>query len=615
MTRRSGLLALILLAPFALIVVGIQASLAIGAVGVAQLGWAGVTRSGDDLQRGAGTLETAATLLDRTWSSPAARLLDYNPLALGSADDLRATAHALAEAAEGLEPLASIGGTALGFDGQPRLVSGTTIDTTRLVVLQEPVDQLQDALDATQSALAEVPGSGPLGRPLGAVARSIEGALADLGIMSKALGAALPGLPEALGATAPKRYLICALNDAEVFASGGAPLSAVMVEADKGTISAPISGQLESKLSPNNPSIRWDYEGGMPWYRESKKYPFVNSDFHPDFRTAAIDIRRAWAALGYPEVDGVITVNVSALARILAWTGPIDADGYGRVSADSLIQTVLVDAYRQFNSTEGVLERHARNDALVTSLAAHMTDPRNVVAAARGVLDAVPPRHIQASFTSRQLQEAVEVVGATGALSENPGDLVGVYSQSGPNKLSVFQERSITQDVQLTTSGGAHVHRTITFTNAVPEGLAGDPTLWRGYLALRARMRVAYRLPLAATDTAISTGESVSLVRAGRTGPFPDASGGAVLWQGHETEPGGATTVTMEYHLPAGTFPPNSYEVSCDPQPLAIPTSIVIRVQPAPGHNLTTPDGWVRAGGAIEWAGTLDQPLHLEVGR
>lgn len=614
MTRRSGLLALLLLAPFALVAVGIQISMATGAVGVAQVAWAGATRSGEDLQRGAQTLRTAAELLDRTLSSPVARLLEHNPLALGSADDLRATGHALSVASEGLQPLASIGATALGFDGQPKLLSGSAIDTTRLDELQEPVGELDQVLADTQTALAKVPGSGPLGRPIGAVAHSLEGSVADLGTLTKAFDVALPALPEALGATAPKRYLICALNDAEVFASGGAPLSAVMIEADRGRISAPISGQLESKLSPNNPSIRWDYAGGRPWYREAKKYPFVNSDFHPDFRTAAADIRRAWAALGYPEVDGVITVDVSALVEILAWTGPVDTPGYGQVSADSLIQKVLVDAYRQFNSDQGVLERHARNDGLVTALAAHVSDPLNVVAAARGVLDAIPPRHIQASFDSRQLQGAVKVVGATGALSAGSGDLVGVYSQSGPNKLSVFQVRTITQDVQLTKGGGARIRRTITFRNAVPEGLAGNPSLWRGYLALRARMRVAYRLPLTATDPAISTGDSVALTRADRTGPFPDDRGGAVLWQGHETAPGQTTTVTMDYRLPAGTFRPNSYEVSCDPQPLATPTALVVRVQPAGGQSIEAPAGWVRSGGVVEWSGTLDQPIHLEVG-
>ena len=85
------------------------------------------------------------------------------------------------------------------------------------------------------------------------------------------------------------------------------PLAAFVVEADKGSLSVPISGQMESKLSPNNPPIDWEHAGGPPWYRQGKSYPFVNSNFHPDFGTASVDMRRAWAALGYPEVDGVVT--------------------------------------------------------------------------------------------------------------------------------------------------------------------------------------------------------------------------------------------------------------------------------------------------------------------
>ncbi len=102
-----------------------------------------------------------------------------------------------------------------------------------------------------------------------------------------------------------------------------------MVQADKGSLSVPISGQLESKLSPNNPPIDWKHEGGPPWYRKGKRYPFVNSNFHPDFGTASVDMRRAWAALGYPEVDGVVTVDMSALASMLAWTGAVESPGFG----------------------------------------------------------------------------------------------------------------------------------------------------------------------------------------------------------------------------------------------------------------------------------------------
>ena len=83
------------------------------------------------------------------------------------------------------------------------------------------------------------------------------GTVADLTPWPAAAEIAMPGLsPRRSGPTEPKRYLVCALNDAELFGSGGAPLSAMVVQADRGPISVPISGQLESKLSPQQPPDR-----------------------------------------------------------------------------------------------------------------------------------------------------------------------------------------------------------------------------------------------------------------------------------------------------------------------------------------------------------------------
>ncbi len=612
--RRRGWLALILLAPVAVLAIGTQVAAMTGLVGVAQTALAGRAGDSTQLDRGVGTIRAAADLLDRTWSSPAARVLEYNPMTLGAIDDLRGSVHALAVSTSALDPLAEIGATAVGFDGEPAIASGTTLDPLKVEQLAGPVAAVHEALAATGEALAQVEGSGVLGRPIGAVADSVAGSVDDLTQLAGAAELAMPAVAEALGSEEPKRYLVAALNDAEAFGSGGAPLSAFVVQADKGSLSVPISGQLESKLSPNNPPIDWEHQGGPPWYREGKRYPFVNSNFHPDFRTASVDMRRAWAALGYPEVDGVVTVDMSALASILAWTGTVTSPGFGEISAETLVRTVLVDAYRQFNSPEGVIQRHARNEELTEALLEHLTQPLNLLSAVRGAMDAIPPRHIQASFDAPALQEAVDALAGGGELSRGSGDLIAIHSQSAPNKLSVFQDRRIAQEVRLTAGGGATVRRSISFTNAVPEGLEGDPTTYAGYLALRARMRVAYRLPLAATDTRITTGNSVSLVPVARTGPFPDDHGGQVLWQGHETDPGETTTVVMEYQLPAGTFAPGTYDVHADPQALAHPAELSITVLPAPGTSLTATPGWTDSGEGLEWSGILDRPLHLTAG-
>jgi hypothetical protein len=478
---RRGWLAIALLAPFALVAIGMQVAALLGIVGVAQLALGGRSRDSADVAAGAATLQRAAQALDRAWSSPPARLLALNPLTLGAVDDLRASAHALAQASAGLTPLAAIGTEVLGFDGEPPMISGTTIDVTRVDELAQPVTALHAALLDTRTALAEVPGTGLLGRPIGAIADSLGGIVTDLELLSGAADVAMPDLARALGSAEPQRYLVCALNDAELFGSGGAPLFSVLVEAAGGTLSMPISGQMESKLSPDNPPIVWEHVGGPPWYRDGQEYPFVNSNFHPDFRTAAQDMSRAWAALGYPEVDGVVTIDVNALASILAWVGPVDSGGHGVLDQATLIPTVLVDAYRQFDSPEGVIERHSRNDQLVDALLDTLTQPRNILPALRGTMDAIPERHLQAAFDSVPLEAAVDVLGAQGALAAGPGDLIGTFSQSSPNKLSVFQDRRILQQVQLLADGGAQVRRTVTITNAVPADAEGDPTTWAGY--------------------------------------------------------------------------------------------------------------------------------------
>lgn len=610
--RWRGWIGVLLLAPLALVAVGTQMAFMLGLAGAVQGALGARARDSALLDRGVATAQSATAVLAWTWASPGARALELNPLTLGAVDDLAAATEALDVAAAALTPLAAIGEEVLGFDGAAPMIAGTTIDTARLPDLAEPVAEVHADLRATGAALAAVPGSGPLGRPIGAITASIQPTVADLTQLSAAAEVAWPDLPRALGAEEARRYLVCALNDAESFGSGGAPLSAFMVEAVRGSLSVPISGQLESKLSPDNPPIRWRHAGGPPWYVDGKEYPFVNSNFHPDFRTAGEDMRRAWAALGYPEVDGVVTIDVSALASILEWTGGVDSPGYGRVTHENLVRTILVDAYRQFNSEQGVLERHARNDALVTAIIDHLTSPLALIPAMRGTMDAIPPRHVQASFRDPGLQAAVAEVAATGALADEPGDLIGAFSQSGPNKLTVFQERAITQRVVLHSDGGASVRRTITFANDVPDDLEGDPTTYRGYTALLARIRVAHRVPLTATDLRISTGTAIGLVKPSRVGPYPDDRGGQVLWQGQDIPPGTATTVEITYRLPAGTFPPGTYEVRADPQALPRTVDLSVRVAAPPGMDLPEAAGWTRSPqGELVWTGTLDRPLDL----
>lgn len=611
-------LALVLLAPLAVVLLGMQVAAFVAAWGMGHVGLAVIQKSSNQLDTGASALATSAQIVDRTWSSPAGTLLRLNPMSLGTVDDIQQLATAVAVASKALDPLARLAALGLGFDGQAKLVSGSTINVDVVPALQQPTRELNKVLTETDQALAEVHGDGALGGPFGSVSQQWRRIIAPLTQITESMDLAFPTLPEALGSKEPKRYLICALNDGEVFGSGGAPLAAAMVEVVDGAVSVPVSGQLESKLSPNNPPIKWKYAGGEPWYRASKSYPFVNSDFPPDFRTAAIDMRRAWAGLGYPAVDGVITVDVTALSRILAWTGPVRTNGYGEVTKDNLVRKILVDAYRDYNSLEGVEQRHQMNGELAAALAQSLTQPLQIMGTISGAMSAIPDRHIQANFESAGIQAAVANLGAAGRLANEPGDLVGVFSQSGPNKLSIFQERDIQQEILLTPGGGAKVTQTVTITNAVPADLRGELDSFRGYTALKARLRVAFRIPTDAKEWTLDIGEARPLVGLSKVGPYPDGSGGKVLWQGFDIPARDRVTVTITYRLPRNTWSQISglpiYSVAADPQALNRPAHLTIRVSAAPGApNPAAEGGWRSTGNGVEWTGRLDRAIRLNL--
>lgn len=611
---RRGWLTLLILLPLAVVTVAAQIAFWLGVTGagIAAIGAQG--RQAGVLSLGTGLMARGAWMVDQAFEWPTSRAVQSNPLTFGVVDDLHAAVHAAAVGATTLVPASEAAAIVLGSGEQRPLVSGGGVDTTRLPELQEPVRAIHEDLVATDAAIDAIPGSGLMGRPISAVGEAFAGYTSELAELSGALDTAMPALPDALGQNGPRNYLVTGLNDAELFGSGGAPLSAFMIHADQGQISVPISGQLESKLSPNNPSIAWDHAGQMPWYREDQKYPFVNSNFHPDFRTASTDMRRAWAALNYPEVQGVITIDMQALAEVLKWTGPVGTAGFGDIDGESLVRKVLVDAYRTYNSPEGVLQRHALNQQLTDAVAAHVKSPLNLLPAMRGGMASIPPRHIQMSFEDPDLERAVGEIGAQAALQEGSGDLLGVWSQSGPNKLSIFQKRTIIHEVELTEGGGATVHRTVAFTNDVPDGLEGDATTYRGYLALLSRIRVAYRIPTDAVDPTITVDTADPLVGRTRVGPYDDDRGGDVLWQGQDIAPGQTVTAEIDYRLPKGTFDEGTYDLRADPQALTLPAELHVRVRPFGDTKLPDADGWDRSGSTLTWSGTLDRPLHLRIG-
>ncbi|MGV1003365.1 MAG: DUF4012 domain-containing protein [Candidatus Nanopelagicales bacterium] len=422
--------------------------------------------------------------------------------------------------------------------------------------------------------------------------------------------AAAPILPTALGYYGPQHYLLAALNDAELFGSGGAPLELALVEVSRARPSVLVSGSAEGAFNPGNAPYLWPRVGGLPWYRTNGKYPFANSNFHPDFSFSGRNMASAWETLGQPRVDGVVTVDMTAVADVLAVTGPVTSGAYGELTADNLLSKVLVEAYRLYPG-EANETRRIMNGQLRADLSDHVraASPLKVL---RALIKTVPARHIQLWAADPVAQAVVEKSGGAGLLTTRPGDILGVFSQSGPSKLAIFQNRTIKRRVVIAADGSAQVTQSVDFESDVPVGLEGDPESIAGYTALLFRQRVAFRVPATATKARVSADQGI--VAAGKTGPFDDGVGAQVLWQGQDIKPRARATTQVSYSLPAGTFGSAgalTYQVTANPQAMARPVTMELEVefpQSAGGGA-----GWVSAGKSAKWSGTLNRPLELRV--
>ncbi|TXH42418.1 MAG: DUF4012 domain-containing protein [Actinobacteria bacterium] len=455
--------------------------------------------------------------------------------------------------------------------------------------------------------------------PLGAPGRALDGVAQPLVDLGRAARTAAPSLPAATGADGPKRYLVAALNEAEMYGSGGALLYVAMVEFDQGRPSVPLTGSVNESIVPRDQTVTWDYVGGPPWYNPGDYYFFATSNLHPEFPFAGQDIQRAWAAIGRPELDGVITMDVTALSDILDQTGPVESPGYGQLTAQNIVRKVLVDAYRQYpEEVPGNNEiRRDLNDGLRQTFQSLVTDPANLPAVLRGITEAIPGRHVQGYMDDAALQEAVGQMGAQGQLVTGDGDVIGEFMQAGGTKVSIFQQRSIDQTVDVAADGSARVTRRVTTVNAVPSDVPGDATASQGYLGLVLLQHLAHRIPGAATAPAVSYGSAEPLVAPDKTGPYPDGVGGQVMWQGGLQPPGSSVTQTVTYDLPAGTFgTPGKlrYSAVANPQAMAQTVNLQVKVTFA-GDPATSDgaDGWQARDGALVWQGALDRTLELQV--
>ncbi len=154
-------------------------------------------------------------------------------------------------------------------------------------------------------------------------------------------------LPGMLGADGPRDYLLAAQSNAEVLALGGSVASQSLIRfADGG---AKIVRQADSTDYRSGTPVRTDIDkSALDLYNDYLVTHLNTSVGRPDFPTAAKTIRAFWNRDIDPgRIDGVISVDPLALARVMRATGPVTVDGH-RITSEDAVSFLLSRAYQLY---------------------------------------------------------------------------------------------------------------------------------------------------------------------------------------------------------------------------------------------------------------------------
>jgi hypothetical protein len=271
--------------------------------------------------------------------------------------------------------------------------------------------------------------------------------------------------------TGPRTYLIAATNNAEMRAGSGMILQAGTLDVRAGRLTlGPVdpTSLLVARSTPVRPSgdlaARWGFENPAVDFREL----LLSPQFAPNAALAA----QMWQQRTGQHVDGVLTVDVAAVADLLTVTGPVTVDGTTFTSS-SVTQQLLVDQYAHLGTAGANDARHEKLGQLAAKVfMAVENDQISITALARAFGTAVDGRHLQVWAAAPSVEKDWTAAGVAGSI-QGDGILLSLLNQ-GANKLDPYQQISSA----LTTTpgpGGTAVTVTVTVHNATPATLTGYP--------------------------------------------------------------------------------------------------------------------------------------------
>lgn len=250
-------------------------------------------------------------------------------------------------------------------------------------------------------------------------------------------------LPETLGGTEPRDYLLMFQGSSEARSLGGNPAVLLKVRAEQGAIT--ISGFANSSEfhSRAKPVMELDPEA-VAIYGDKIGRWFPDITMTPDFPYSVELVRAFWDDTVGTPIDGVLSVDPTLLSYLLKATGPITLSTGDILSTDNAVPLLLNEVYFRYEDPDAQNAFFAEAAAGVfNALTSGAGSPLGLVAALQQGAD-----EGRLLYAPTDAAEADLISGsrATGAMPDDNSDetVVGVYvNDNTGSKKSYYLNMSI----------------------------------------------------------------------------------------------------------------------------------------------------------------------------
>ncbi|MFH1142198.1 MAG: DUF4012 domain-containing protein, partial [Candidatus Uhrbacteria bacterium] len=272
-----------------------------------------------------------------------------------------------------------------------------------------------------------------------------------------------------LGSDQKMRYLVIFQNNTELRPTGGFIGSFAELDIYQGAITkvtVPAGGSYDLQGSLRDYIIAPE-----PLQLLNSRWEFQDANWFPDFPASANKLTEFYQAAGGPSVDGVIAVNASYMADLIAMLGPVDMPEYDRtITGENFIfeaqkiidQAADQTAPKQFiaDLAPEILDRVSAGSA------------QDFLAILNHLNQGLAEKEIQLFFTDHQLEQEIIELGWAGEIKRMAGDyLMAVTTNLGGGKTDMIVSENI--DLQVNISSDGEIINTATVTRT-HHGLEND---------------------------------------------------------------------------------------------------------------------------------------------